>query len=489
MNAQETIKKIQNKAIRSYAFFTLLLALSIGLAVMSTLFILLERSMHLLMIPTVVFAFVMLAIYFVHSKADYLKPKQITQNLNMTRKEAEYSLELLLLDDDGLNDLQCIQKKIIGRRLFEIENKIPDVFDVKRQLYWFIPLLVVSATIYLAVPDIDPFTVKSHSLVFQDTVILQNEVIVDTTINMFPAFKWIISPPAYMKKPVSVQSAPELNVMEGSSLTLRMAGINNIRQPSLLLNNEKVILMSHADGQWEARVKAGQQSGFYQVAVRFADSTVSRSVYYPITVHRDEAPQIVVEGLADYQESSLSAGSIQFNVILADDHGVNEGHLLATVSKGEGENVKFRESIIPLDITRGSKRQLKKIELRFSDLSMENGDELYFFISARDNKSKGAQETRTSTYFIIIPDSTKESITLSSGLGVDRMPAYFRSQRQIIIDTEKLLEEKGKINTKEFNERSNNLAHDQKVLRLRYGRFLGEEFEIELGPSELHEEG
>ena len=75
------------------------------------------------------------------------------------------------------------------------------------------------------------------------------------------------------------------------------------------------------------------------------------------------------------------------------------------------------------------------------------------------------------------------------GLGVDVLPEYFRSQRQIIIDTEKLLSEKKSFSKESFNNRSNNLAHDQKLLRLRYGEFLGEEFESNIGPQSAAEPG
>ncbi len=69
------------------------------------------------------------------------------------------------------------------------------------------------------------------------------------------------------------------------------------------------------------------------------------------------------------------------------------------------------------------------------------------------------------------------------------MPEYFRSQRQIIIDSEKLLKERSTITVQEFNSRSNEIATDQKLLRLRYGKFLGEEDESEIGGHQEEEEG
>ena len=66
-----------------------------------------------------------------------------------------------------------------------------------------------------------------------------------------------------------------------------------------------------------------------------------------------------------------------------------------------------------------------------------------------------------------------------AGLGVDLLPEYFRSQRQIIIDTEQLLEDEPNISRVEFNRRSENIGHDQNLLRKRYGEYLGMEDEME----------
>ena len=66
-------------------------------------------------------------------------------------------------------------------------------------------------------------------------------------------------------------------------------------------------------------------------------------------------------------------------------------------------------------------------------------------------------------------------------MAMNIMPEYFRSQRQIIIDTEKLIAKRKKITDKEFKSASNEIGFDQKTLRLRYGQYLGEEFENSIG--------
>ena len=65
------------------------------------------------------------------------------------------------------------------------------------------------------------------------------------------------------------------------------------------------------------------------------------------------------------------------------------------------------------------------------------------------------------------------------------MPEYFRSQRQIIIDTEKLIAERSTLPADEFQQRANSLGIDQQLLRQRYGQFLGEEAESD-GDEEAH---
>ena len=61
------------------------------------------------------------------------------------------------------------------------------------------------------------------------------------------------------------------------------------------------------------------------------------------------------------------------------------------------------------------------------------------------------------------------------------MPAYFRSQRQIIIDTEALIRERRRLAADAFVVKSDTIGVDQRLLRLRYGQFVG--MENEGGPK------
>jgi hypothetical protein len=75
------------------------------------------------------------------------------------------------------------------------------------------------------------------------------------------------------------------------------------------------------------------------------------------------------------------------------------------------------------------------------------------------------------------PPPQAEMATGLDGLARKVMPAYFRSQRQIIIDAEALLKEKPRLEPDRYLRRSDAIGVDQRLLRLRYGQFLGEESE------------
>ncbi len=108
-------------------------------------------------------------------------------------------------------------------------------------------------------------------------------------------------------------------------------------------------------------------------------------------------------------------------------------------------------------------------------MGLKPGDELYFYCRATDSRG---QESRTGMYIISLADTAQLMSLQGMTMGTDIKPEYFRSERQIIIETEQLLKEKDTITVTAFHNRSNDLGIDQKLLRLRYGNFLGEEAEL-----------
>ena len=167
-------------------------------------------------------------------------------------------------------------------------------------------------------------------------------------------------------------------------------------------------------------------------------------------------------------------------------YGLANAAIIATVSKGSGESVKFREEKIAFDapITKGIKTMTATKSISLDALKMELGDELYFYVETRDQKTPKPNITRSETYFAVIKDTVSDGFGVEGTMGADLMPDYFRSQRQLIIDTEKLIKDRNTLTKQEFTNRSNELGFDQKALRLKYGKFMGDEDDSGIGVAQ-----
>ena len=230
-----------------------------------------------------------------------------------------------------------------------------------------------------------------------------------------------------------------------------------------------------------------EESAFY--GFRFRDSLGRSQVsdLYALQVIRDKAPEIVLAGVPQY--STFEPGqkaTLDLNARISDDFGLGEAYIVATVSKGSGEAVKFREERLSFETPAiaGKKEALLKGRLDLQDLGMATGDELYFYVEATDLKAPAPNRGRSETFFAVVRDTVSSGFAVEANLGVDLMPDYFRSQRQLIIDTEKLIAESTDRSSRDFKSRSNELGFDQKALRIKYGQFMGEEQELELAPLE-----
>jgi hypothetical protein len=154
------------------------------------------------------------------------------------------------------------------------------------------------------------------------------------------------------------------------------------------------------------------------------------------------------------------------------------------VAKGSGEAVKFRDLRFAFDkqSEQGSGTLFIK-SWSLPELDMEPGDELYFSIEAWDNKAPQPQSSRSQTKIIRWLDDDIEGIA-SEGILIDFMPEYFKSQRQIIIETKELIADQDNLEKEQFDALSRALGQAQSDLKTRYGQYLGDE--IDTGGAEIN---
>lgn len=398
---------------------------------------------------------------------------RVVQFVNTHYPRLQESADLLLADTKTLTGLQQLQREKVLR---EFETLYPSI-KMPNRIVQALGIFIGCSLAYIALSGF-AITHKTEPAK-GETIQQQIESNNDPEAIFVESLTIRVTPPAYTGLPPSTAKNLSQNLPEGSTVNWTAAFSVKPADAKIIFSGRDSVQLKATGKNSFVTTQVITTSGFYQVQWRDLSKTY-RSDYYKIDVIKDQPPKITVNNLQQFTElRHTDKPVINVTSTLNDDYGLNDAQIIATVSKGSGESVKFREEKIrfssPQDIS--GKQVTAETSLNLLKLGLEPGDELYFYVEATDNKAPVANRNRTETFFISLKDTASYALVSDEGLGVDLMPEYFRSQRQIIIDTEKLLKQRKdkQVTRQQFNATSNELGYDQKVLRLRYGQFLGEE--------------
>ncbi|WP_370087719.1 DUF4175 family protein [Ekhidna sp.] len=399
---------------------------------------------------------------------------------------AEYSTDLLF--QHPKSELQTLQQSRVDSQL---KQQLPSFHYPVR---WN-DLLVVGLLLMLTLTGFSFINSQSRAS-FDNTnsnSLAESEMVVIEDTVFIARNRLSVNPPRYTGLPNRTYETMNIDVPEQSLIQWNLIFNGTPKAVWMGINGGDSLPVSSVNENYQLKFKA-LKSTLYTINYLDDKDRLISSPYYEMNVIADEAPEIVVNGIPSFQRMDYRKNiSIDMNVTIADDYGLTDGYVVATITKGSGESVKFREQRIAIPGGVRGKKVIRPVSFDLDKLNMEPGNELYFYVTAFDNKLPKSQQSRTDTYFVVLKDTAEVEFSLQGALGVDLMPDFFRSQLQIIIDTKKLIEEKGQISEYDFNFESNALGYDQKQLRLKYGQFIGEEedsgLEIEDEPIEPGTDG
>ncbi|MBO9657990.1 MAG: DUF4175 family protein, partial [Chitinophagaceae bacterium] len=467
-NGHHIIEMLRSKWQRNYLAGALILGLAAS-ALLSTLLYIFANIGWWSLIPITVISSVL--IYWLRPFKK-VSAESIASFLNRSYPQLEESSQLLLTPSDSLSFLQQLQKQKVEKAIHNIAAPKDMLAPLKRSALLFASALAVCAIALTAQAHFSKRV--SHEAV--------NTSLPEKVKEIIPAgiksFSVTINPPSYTRVPKRTQEQFSLKAEEGSRINWQIQTTGNVDSVNLRFNNKETIPLKRSPGSNEWQVeKTVKEPGFYQVEL-----AGNQSALYTLEVIHDQPTSIRI--ISPQQYTTIEPGRkpvSNLRVQLTDDYGISQAQIIATKASGKGESVSFKEQQLSFPVQFNGQKNIEASRLvDLASMGLQGGDELYFYIKATDNHG---QESRSDMYFISLPD-TAELLSMSGmESGVDQFPEYFRSQRQIIIDTEKLLKEQSSIGKDTFNARSNQLGVEQKLLRLRYGKFLGEENESGGGHS------
>ena len=415
-----------------------------------------------------------------------ITPHNVAKDLNRQFPSLEESCQLVLVKDQHtlsvLQRLQYQRSATALNRLLEDKNTpLAPRFGLKTPLALNLVtvLLCLFAAIFICNIAHKPLADEVAISSAQETA----DNVTNDALSKITDARVAVTPPDYaigfngFKR--NQTQALDMQVLAGSKVQWKLVFSNEPQgqnQPySIQINNTQLPLERSPDGNHTASTVV-KRAAVYQVI----DQQRRVLAVHSIKVIPDESPQIsfiapqaTITEIKSQNENSKPTISTQ--AVISDDFALSKVEILASVAKGSGESVKFRDSVFAFDtINTVDGQQLYSKEWDLSALGMESGDELYFSVKAWDNRENQPQLTQSSTKIIRWLGEDIDTV-FSEGTVIDNMPAYFKSQRQIIIDTKALIAQRSSFTEHEFNHTSQELGVAQADLKHKYGQFVGDE--------------
>lgn len=301
------------------------------------------------------------------------------------------------------------------------------------------------------------------------------------------AARLTIQAPAYTRLPARSETTLDAKVAQDARLDWDLRITPMPAAVRLSFHDGSALDLQREGDHWlGSRVLAA--STLYRIEVEGVPALSDE--LHRIDVRADRAPSIRViapEHTLNLHSEQQRDWPLEFAV--DDDHGIAKAELVLAQARGSGEGIAFSEQTIALQpqtgnaMTNATDPTQHGVTLRYRHvidlvaLGFASDSELIARLVVNDNREPSANVARSASLILRWPAKPATDGSGVEGLAQQTLPAYFRSQRQIIIDTQALIAQKPELGAEAFLQRSDAIGVDQKILRLRYGQFLGEESE------------
>jgi hypothetical protein len=393
-----------------------------------------------------------------------MDPDWVARALDARFPELEDSSALLLRVAEPLPNLVRWQRARIGDRLQALRPR-PDLRAPWPRLRWLLSFLAAAAFAAAAVYG-------AWISQAQPAPALASKPSASAVLPQLRAIDLRITPPAYTGLPPRHQDVLPARVVEGARLAWSLRFERAPAKVALLFHDGSRVDLQLRDGAWVGE-RVIERSSLYRVQADDQASPLQR-----LEVIRDLPPRIRVQS-PERSLSLLDVGQTRWSLAFeaSDDYGLGAAQLQITLAQGSGENITVTRKTLALSGQGDARARRYRHELDLPALGFAVGDDVVVRLVVSDRRTPNPQSTRSASFLLRWPPAAGADATGVEGLVTRTLPAYFRSQRQIIIDSEALIAERRKLSADHFLGKSDSIGVDQRVLRLRYGQFLGEEAE------------
>ena len=391
------------------------------------------------------------------------------RQLDARRKDLDDSSDLLLAPPTSLTPLQELQQARVRERL-----RSQPAPDLRTPWPWpRIAAMWLVAGVVIAVAAWWPTRAPMASTLAP----ADEETPVIPGVPRLVGQRLHIAPPSYTGQPARDEATLDAKAPVGSRLAWTLRFEPQPTRADLVFHDGQRIALQRDGETWRATHTLAKSTLYRVVAAGTEAQPPSK--LRRLDAIPDRAPQVKVLA-PDRGLSLVAVGQTRWALAFEarDDYGVAAtATLKLTLAQGSGENIAFKEQAMTLHGTGPATSRRFTASLDLAALGMAVGDDLIAQLAVRDTRAPTSQTAQSPGLILRWPADLGQESTGLEGLVKKVMPAYFRSQRQIIIDAEALQKQKRSLPADTFVTRSDAIGVDQRILRLRYGQFLGEEAE------------
>ncbi|WP_196138919.1 hypothetical protein [Aliikangiella sp. G2MR2-5] len=424
-------------------------------------------------LTSLIFALIYLVVTLYYNHKTRINRVNMVEHLNRNYAELEESLQLVLAKPESL--LKEIQRQKVTDKLIQLEksgelNRLLPKISTKRSISWSLSIIALIISFWLIMKLIQQ---SSFGEIDINEVNQSSDALVVLNFS-----RLTVSSPDYTGLSPITQSDLNVKVLEGAMIEWEVGTTKYIESLYWLGVDgkpQKMTYMENGRFGFQHEVKG---SGFYRLAYFENKRLVYIGDIYTIQAIKDRAPKIKIltpkTTLTEIREKAPK--DFNLKVLINDDFAISNTVIEVSVAKGSGEAVKFRDKVFKFSQAEDTEKgTLFTRKWKLAELEMEPGDEAYFHIKAWDNRTPESQLSKSSSLILRWLEENDEE-TLAEGIQIRFIPEFFRSQRQIIIETEQLIADRNDLESIEFEEKSHDLGYSQKDLKEKYGQFLGDEF-------------
>lgn len=387
----------------------------------------------------------------------------LVRHLDAARGDIEDSADLLFVDATSLGTLQKLQRARVEARLADW----PPVLRPAWSTGWLLSLWILSAVVLVVAVS---WSRPSATLLAPSAEGVASTPGVPRLVGQ----RLRVVPPAYTGLPAQDLDTLDARAPQGSWLIWTLAFAPAPKAASLdFLDGRRIALLPETDA-WRGQALL-DRAALYRV--------MPIGVRQFPRLHRldavpDQPPSVVVRS-PPHTLTIADAHPKRWPLLFEarDDYGVaSTATLRITVASGDGEQVTFREDSLTLRGTGFPRHRRFAASLDLAALGFAGPGDLVAELTIADNAPTPHMVHAPAQILRWLPARPAQMAGLDGAIRAT-LPAYLRSQRQVINDAEDLLAHRRALPANRFAARSQSIGGDQHALRLHYGEFLGQENE------------